>query len=191
MEIVRIDTGEIINEFNATQLIKDAGFKTQITAKTSTRSIEYWGDKIGIGFDRVAETESPGACYKSTGYAERGSDNIWRRVYKPIIKTQEQILADIESEIQQHLDATAQQIGYDSIYTACTYADEPAVPRFQAEGAALRAWRSAVWASSYAQLEAYTAAAAAASEATPPTTLTPPTAAAVIAQLPTFTAPEV
>ena len=29
--------------------------------------------------------------------------------------------------------------------TAVTYADEPAVPRFQAQGRAFRAWRSLVW----------------------------------------------
>jgi hypothetical protein len=48
--------------------------------------------------------------------------------------------------VQSHLDATAQSHGYDSIYTACTYADEPAVALFQAQGQALRAWRSLVWA---------------------------------------------
>ena len=48
--------------------------------------------------------------------------------------------------VQAHLDATANTRGYDTIYTAVTYADEPAVPRFQAEGRAFRAWRSLVWA---------------------------------------------
>ena len=48
--------------------------------------------------------------------------------------------------VQTHLDATAAGHGYDNIYTACTYADEPAVPLFQGEGQALRAWRSRAWA---------------------------------------------
>jgi hypothetical protein len=47
--------------------------------------------------------------------------------------------------VQAHLDTFAQSWGYDDIFTACTYAEEPTVPRFQAEGRALRAWRSQVW----------------------------------------------
>lgn len=56
--------------------------------------------------------------------------------------------------IQMHLDAFAQAMGYDSIHTAVTYADEPAVPQFQADGRALRAWRSRVWSAGYALLAA-------------------------------------
>lgn len=55
--------------------------------------------------------------------------------------------------VQRHLDATVQARGYESIHTCVTYADEPAVPRFQAEGQAARAWRSAVWAQCYAVLD--------------------------------------
>ena len=47
--------------------------------------------------------------------------------------------------VQQHLDAAAKSRGYDNIFTAVTYADEPAVPTFQAEGAEFRRWRSVVW----------------------------------------------
>lgn len=53
--------------------------------------------------------------------------------------------AALVAAVQAHLDATARGLGYDSIHAAATYADEPAVPRFQAEGRALRAWRSQVW----------------------------------------------
>jgi hypothetical protein len=54
--------------------------------------------------------------------------------------------------VQTHLDSTAQQHGYDSIFTAVTYAEESAVPEFQAEGQAMRAWRSLVWAHCYQAL---------------------------------------
>lgn len=54
-------------------------------------------------------------------------------------------IAALRTAVQAHLDAPAQALGYDDIKTAITYADEPAVPRFQAEGRALRAWRSRVW----------------------------------------------
>ncbi len=63
------------------------------------------------------------------------------------------IIASIASAIQLHLDTTAQSFGYDDIKTAVTYADEPAVPKFQAEGQALRAWRSLVWEECYEMLE--------------------------------------
>ncbi|QEI07822.1 hypothetical protein FXN63_19760 [Pigmentiphaga aceris] len=51
--------------------------------------------------------------------------------------------------VQGHLDAAAQVRRYDDIKTAITYADEPAVPLFQAEGQAFRKWRSLVWAKCY------------------------------------------
>lgn len=60
--------------------------------------------------------------------------------------TQEQIIARMEAMVQRHLDSVVGDRGYDSIYTACTYADEPAVAKFQAEGIAARRWRSQVWA---------------------------------------------
>lgn len=56
--------------------------------------------------------------------------------------------------IQAHLDSVAQSWGYDDIRSACTYADEPAVPRFQDEGRALRAWRSLVWAAAWQHTDA-------------------------------------
>lgn len=55
--------------------------------------------------------------------------------------------------VQKHLDATAQSYGYDSIHTAVTYADEPAVPRFQDDGKAFRTWRSLCWEYCYSLLD--------------------------------------
>src|SRR5690606_28101460 len=55
--------------------------------------------------------------------------------------------------VQAHMDDAARAYRYDDIKTACTYADEPAVPRFQAEGQAFRAWRSLVWAKCYEILD--------------------------------------
>lgn len=53
------------------------------------------------------------------------------------------------SAIQEVMDAQARSMGYDSIASAVTYADEPSVPSFQEEGQELRAWRSLVWATGY------------------------------------------
>jgi len=61
-------------------------------------------------------------------------------------RTPEAIVGDYTQAVQAHLDRVAQSWGYDSIYTAATYADEPAVRVFSDEGKALRAWRSRVWA---------------------------------------------
>lgn len=55
----------------------------------------------------------------------------------------------LRNHVQEYLDAMARSLGYDDIRTAVTYAEEPAVPKFQNEGKALRAWRSLVWATCY------------------------------------------
>ena len=65
---------------------------------------------------------------------------------------QEQLSATFERSIQGLLDAAAKSRGYDSIATAVSYAEEPAVPRFQEDGKSFRAWRSLVWAYAYQEL---------------------------------------
>lgn len=70
----------------------------------------------------------------------------------PHTATPEQIEAQKVAVVQAHMDTAAQALRYDSITTAITYAEEPSVPKFQAEGQALRAWRSVVWAACYAIL---------------------------------------
>ena len=80
--------------------------------------------------------------------------------------------------IQQHLDAAAVEAGYYDIKTAVTYADEPAVPKFQLEGQAFRAWRSLCWEYGYTQLDAVEAG-----------QRPKPTVAALIAELPTLALP--
>ena len=97
-------------------------------------------------------------------------------VVDPPAPTADQVRASLSAAVQAHMDALAQSMGYDNIFTAVTYADEPAESKFQTEGLAMRAWRSQVWASCYAlmaQVEAGTHAI--------------PTAAELIAQLPAFT----
>jgi hypothetical protein len=55
------------------------------------------------------------------------------------------LVEQLEAAVQVHLDTAAKARGYDSIFTAVTYADEASVPRFQREGQRLRTWRSLVW----------------------------------------------
>lgn len=71
----------------------------------------------------------------------------------PPASTAEQIRADRVAAVHAHMDAAAQALGYDDIQAAVTYADEPAVPKFQTEGRALRAWRSLMWAHCYMVLD--------------------------------------
>jgi len=72
--------------------------------------------------------------------------------YVAPVMTKEQKVKAMTDAVQSILDAPAQSLGYDDIKTACTYADEPAVPLFQKQGIAFRAWRSLVWAKCYSIL---------------------------------------
>lgn len=62
-------------------------------------------------------------------------------------------VSTFEHAVQTKLDDAAQAARYDSIATAVSYAEEPAVPKFQEDGRAFRTWRSLVWAYAYEQLE--------------------------------------
>lgn len=68
--------------------------------------------------------------------------------------TEAQIVAGYEAALDAHIDAAARSLGYLSILSAISYAEEPAVPRFQLEGQALRAWRSLCYAKGHAVLAA-------------------------------------
>jgi len=95
-----------------------------------------------------------------------------------VLLTPEQLAARLSYAVTAHVDGTARTLGYDSIADAITYADEPAVPKYQAEGRALRAWRSLVWQAAVPVLDAVKSGTAQA-----------PVAADLIATLPAFEAP--
>lgn len=65
---------------------------------------------------------------------------------------QQELTYTFERAIQGHLDTAAKSRGYDSIATAVSYAEEPAVQLFQEDGRAFRAWRSLVWQYAYQEL---------------------------------------
>jgi hypothetical protein len=69
--------------------------------------------------------------------------------YSSPAPTAEQLQKLLTDTVQSLMDSKAQAYHYDNLTTAVTYADEPAVPKFQEEGQAFRAWRSQVWASAY------------------------------------------
>jgi hypothetical protein len=64
-------------------------------------------------------------------------------------QTDDEKIEAVRVRLQRVMDDAARALGYDDIKTAITYADEPAVPKFQAEGQAFRVWRSRVWAACY------------------------------------------
>lgn len=66
--------------------------------------------------------------------------------------TPEEIQLRLTQAVQRHLDTKAMELGYDSCLSVCSYVDT-GIQKFDAEGTAFRAWRSAVWAKCYEILE--------------------------------------
>lgn len=64
------------------------------------------------------------------------------------------IQSNLVNAVQRYMDSVAVAKGYDNIFTAVTYAEEPSIPQFQNEGKAFRQWRSLVWAYCYQVLAA-------------------------------------
>lgn len=81
---------------------------------------------------------------------------------EPVEQTPDDLIKYYDGVVQGHIDAVARSFGYGDpnrpevspILHAISYAEEPAVPRFQIEGRALRAWRSIVWATAAGILNA-------------------------------------
>ncbi|OPA92393.1 hypothetical protein BFW87_17430 [Pseudomonas fluorescens] len=82
------------------------------------------------------------------------ADGVRPVISAPPELTWEQRKLEITAAVQQFLDQTAKSAGYDDIKNAISYADEPAVQRFQAQGQAFRAWRSVCWAYCHEQFDA-------------------------------------
>lgn len=87
-----------------------------------------------------------------SGPDEVGADEYYSD--EPAKGLPENVTLDLfRAAIQEHLDEAAKVLGYDDIKSAATYAEEPAVRKFQDEGRALRAWRSLVWEYGYKQID--------------------------------------
>lgn len=75
----------------------------------------------------------------------------------PTITPEQQMVVDVasaEALVQRYLDGIAASQGYRSIEEAISYAEEPAVPQYQAEGRALRRLRSMVRHATYQKIAA-------------------------------------
>ena len=69
---------------------------------------------------------------------------VTTRTYNKASKTVPEIENQLSQSVQSFLDKKAQSMGYDSIFTACTYENDPNVT-FATEGVRFKNWRSAVW----------------------------------------------
>ena len=108
------------------------------------------GDCIEVAADDYASLFAGQVAGKAIGRDDDGRPIL----LDPPPPTTEQIIASLTADVQAHMDAAAQALGYDDIKSAVTYADEPAVRKFQEEGIAFRAWRSLCWEHCYAVLNA-------------------------------------
>ena len=113
------------------------------------------------GIIRLSDSASIPADPNNSDYAQYLlwllDGNTPEPVDTPPAPTPDDLKASLINAVQAHLDAGAQALGYDDIKTAATYAGEAAVPRFQQEGAALRAWRSYCWDYCQSVMDAVTA----------------------------------
>lgn len=74
---------------------------------------------------------------------EAGPDGMPRWVQVPAPTREEQI-ALLSAAVERHLNVVARSYEFKGIDDAISYADEAAVPKFQEQGRAFRAWRSVV-----------------------------------------------
>lgn len=110
---------------------------------------------IGQIFEATYPPEAAQWCNNNRAYIEEIEpvEGVRRfqivAVPEPTPKEQEAALqAQYTALIQSMLDREAQKLGYDNCNSVCTYVDT-GVAKFDAEGAAFRKWRSAVWAKGY------------------------------------------
>lgn len=108
---------------------------------------------------RMSACDADWTCAVYDQQQNAGVGWSWRNRLEPALgqpaePTEAQIVAAYMAAVQRHMDARAVSFGYDNLISVITYAEEPAVARYQAEGQAFRAWRSACWRACEQMLEA-------------------------------------
>lgn len=118
-------------------------------------SVEIHGDNIPADAVEITIEQHAALLEGQSQGKIIGADGVGNPVLiDPPAPTQEQVVASYSAAVQSHMDAAARAAGYDNINTVVSYAEEPAVAKFQVVGAAFRAWRSLCWAYCYTQLDA-------------------------------------
>lgn len=128
--------------------------------KTSNGYAPVWnGEKwTQVEDHRGAKYWLPGDKYGSPAreMVELGPLPVGASLTEPEMSQEEkniQIQDHFSQAIQTILDKEAQKFNYDNCLSVCSYVDT-GVQKFDDEGKAFRAWRSAVWAKSYEILNA-------------------------------------
>lgn len=111
--------------------------------------------EIGQIFEGEYPPECAIWCGENNAYIEETEAIDGVRQFKivavpePTIEEQQAFIQKQLTDAVQHvLDAKAQELNYDNCLSVCSYIDT-GVAKFDAEGKAFRAWRSAVWAKGY------------------------------------------
>ena len=91
----------------------------------------------GVSIEEVEPNAEGVRCFQIVAPVEPTREEI-----------EQQVQARLTDAVQHVLDSKAQELNYDSCLSVCSYIDT-GVPKFDAEGKAFRAWRSAVWAKGY------------------------------------------
>lgn len=143
---VSLETLEVISLVQLKALFPLVGFPPGV----GNEALLEYGFAV-LEYDEVPEvsgldTYKPGQIRIEDGRA------IQSWVIVPHVPTEAEITATFEQAIQSTLDAAAQVERYDNINTVISYAEEPAVRKFQEDGKRFRTWRSLVWAYAYEQL---------------------------------------
>jgi hypothetical protein len=122
-----------------------------VTYDPATRKLTggFWQELLPTDGLYIEVTEDVQANWENYDPNDDFTGVVLRPPYVPPPPTFEQVAAALQSGVQQHLDTTAQSFGYDDLLAAASYADEPADAVFEAEGKALRAWRSLAWRGCY------------------------------------------
>lgn len=111
--------------------------------------------KIGQIFEGEYTPEVASWCNGNDAYIEEIEGVNGKRQFKIVAipkPTIEELQAQTQKQltvaVQHVLDSKAQELNYDNCLSVCSYI-ETGVAKFDAEGKAFRAWRSAVWAKGY------------------------------------------
>lgn len=120
-------------------------FYSQTTGGFYVRDVH--GDNIPADAVEITEAEHAALIEGQSSGKRIAADENGRPILQdPPPPTTEQIMSRLGARVRSWLDEQARALGYDDIKSAVSYAEEPAVPRFQQEGQALRRLRSLAWA---------------------------------------------
>lgn len=115
-------------------IVSESSVDAQKSLENSLKNLEFPTTVKAINLDQMFDYE----------------DNPVKIELAPL--TQEQIIKSFTNLIQNFMDSKAQELNYDSIFTAITYENDSNT-KFAKEAEAFKKWRSQVWTICYAVLD--------------------------------------